>query len=274
MPQEVYLADPVPEGSLTRSGAKLLIPPNTPAKYDYWLKHPGDRPTTEAFDLGHAAHHMVLGIGPELVDIGGDDRRIKEVGARYDAARARGAIPLRSRDWKRVMEMAAALRAHPEAAELLNPDRGKPEQAIVWTEEVVWEGRDGQLHSEVIWRRCLIDWLPDRPAGGRLIVPDYKTADSAHQPTWARSAPKYSYHMQDQWIVQGLQKLLGVEVAVIFILQEKDPPYLVSIAELDGEAKAMGNQRNWEALAIYAECRRTDYWPSYDTLRTVSIPWG
>jgi hypothetical protein len=280
MPEVIYHADPVPGGSLTQSGAKLLLPPSTPAKYDYWVRHP--RPTTETFDLGHAAHHMVLGIGPELVDVGFDTWKptgkgnVTYLNAMIEEIRAREAIPLRSQDFDRVMAMAAALRAHPEAAALLDPARGRPEQAIFWTETVHWQDRNRpeEMHEAVIWRRCLIDWLPDAPAQGRLIVPDYKTTDTAHQNTWARThVNRWGYHMQDQWITEGLQRLLGVEVAVIFILQEKDPPYLVSIAQLPGDAKEVGRARNWAALEIFAECRRTDRWPSYPTFETVSIPW-
>jgi hypothetical protein len=79
--------------------------------------------------------------------------------------------------------------------------------------------------------------------------------------------------MQDQWITEGLQHLLGIEVATIFILQEKEPPYLVSIAELPPDAKEAGRDRNWQALEVYAECRRTDLWPGYPTFKTVALPW-
>jgi PDDEXK-like domain of unknown function (DUF3799) len=273
MPQAIYHADPVPGGSLTRSGAKLLLPPSCPAKYDFALKHPASRKDTLAFDLGHAAHHMVLGIGPELVDVGGDDLRVTATKLRHDEARARGATPLRSRDFDRVMAMAAALRAHPEAAALLDPRKGRPEQAIVWTETVQWKGADEQMHETEIWRRCMIDWLPDAPAYGRLIVPDYKTADSADQQTWAHGAGKYAYHMQAAWIIEGLQRLLGIEVRIVFILQEKDPPYLPSIAQLSDADVQAGLERNWAALEVFAECRRTDLWPGYPTFETVTIPW-
>jgi hypothetical protein len=282
VPQAIYHADPVPGGSLTRSGAKLLLPPSAPAKYDFALKHPASRKDTRAFDLGHAAHHMVLGIGPELVDIGFDslaptgpgNRTL--VNSRVDEARARGAIPLRSQDFDKVMAMAAALRAHPEAAALLDPAHGRPEQVTVWTETVQW--KTGQppneyMYEAEIWRRNMIDWLPDAPAYGRLIVPDYKTADSADQVTWGRTAGRYTYHMQAAWIIEGLQRLLGVEVAVVFILQEKEPPYLVSIAQLSDADVQAGLERNWAALEVFAECRRTDLWPGYPTFQTVTIPW-
>lgn len=273
MPEAIYRADPVPGGSLTRSGAMMLLPPSCPAKFDYALKHPRTD-STEAFDLGHAAHHMVLGIGPELVDVGGDDFRVPKVKARYDEVRARGGVPLRTRQWKQVMEMAAALRAHPEAAALLNPDHGKPEQALFWTETVYWEDPTiGTMREAEIWRRSLIDWLPDRPDRGRLIVPDYKTARSAHQKTWARSAADYGYHLQDSWITEGLHRLLDVDVAVIFILQEKEPPYLVSIAEMGSHEKQVGREKSWQALELFAECRRTDMWPGYPTIEEVQIPW-
>jgi hypothetical protein len=62
-------------------------------------------------------------------------------------------------------------------------------------------------------------------------------------------------------------------VATIFILQEKEPPFLVSIAELGPPEKRAGLERNWAALEVYAECRRTDRWPGYPTFKTVALPY-
>lgn len=58
MPEHVYLADPVPGGSLSFSGAKALLPPSCPALYRHQRDH--GRPPKPAFDFGHAVHSMVL----------------------------------------------------------------------------------------------------------------------------------------------------------------------------------------------------------------------
>src|SRR4051794_32399270 len=65
MPVAAYHADPVPGGSLSCSGAKKLLPPSCPALYA-WERDNPPAPTT-TFELGHAAHQRVLGVGPEIV---------------------------------------------------------------------------------------------------------------------------------------------------------------------------------------------------------------
>ena len=40
MDEDAYHADPVPGGSLSASGAKLLLPPSCPALYHYRRDHP------------------------------------------------------------------------------------------------------------------------------------------------------------------------------------------------------------------------------------------
>jgi hypothetical protein len=69
MDEDWYHSDPVPEalgGSLSSSGAKLLLPPNCPAIFDYQRRH-GKRPS-RAMELGTVVHGMVLGTG-QPVDV-------------------------------------------------------------------------------------------------------------------------------------------------------------------------------------------------------------
>ena len=63
IPEGAYHADPVPGGSLSRSGAKLLL--QSPAKFD-WRRTHGVKPK-RAWDIGTAAHTEVLGTGAEMV---------------------------------------------------------------------------------------------------------------------------------------------------------------------------------------------------------------
>src|SRR2546421_646443 len=74
---ETYHADPVPVGSLSSSGARKLLPPGCPALFAYEREHPPE--PTATFDLGHAAHKMVLGVGPEVVKIDADNWRTNAV---------------------------------------------------------------------------------------------------------------------------------------------------------------------------------------------------
>jgi len=256
-----YLADPTPDGSLSVSGARQLLPPSCPALYHHWRTQ-GER-HTRAFDEGKAAHHLVLGDGPELVEVPGDWRTIAAK-SEVEDARACGAIPLHTESYQQVQEMAAAIRAHPVAARLFDPDHGKPEQSLFW--------KDAQYG---FMRRARLDWLPERQMGGRLILPEYKTALAAHPETWARKAVDYGYDMQCAWYLEAARALeLGPDPGFLFVVQEKTEPYLVSLLQLDTSAIERGQRRNRRALEIYAECTRTDTWPGYtdDEVELVSLP--
>ena len=90
--EAAYHADPVPGGSLSASGAKLLLPPSCPALYRLPARPPEGRPAE--FDYGTAAHKFVLGTGPEITVIDALDWRTKAAQDARKDARAKGVIPL------------------------------------------------------------------------------------------------------------------------------------------------------------------------------------
>jgi len=260
---EEYHADPVPErlgGSLSASGSKKLLPPNCPAVFDYQRHH--GQPHKAVFDFGHAAHALVLGIGAEIVAVDATDWRTKAAKEAKEAAYAEGKVPLLAEDVEHVEAMAAAIRAHPIAAALLNPENGKPEQALFRQDE-----------QEGVWLRSMLDWLPDS-GDGRMIVPDYKTAISASPAEFAKAVANYRYHMQDAFyrdMVVGLG--LADDVAFVFVVQEKTAPYLVTVVELDSEAVRIGRELNREAIDLYAECQSSGVWPGYsEEVELIALP--
>lgn len=222
IPNDAYHADPVAGGSLSSSGARALLGPSCPAKYDWTRRHGQDH--RAHWDIGHAAHKLVLGTGPDLVVVDAKDWRTNAAKQARDAAYADGAVPLLVADHHKVTAMADALRAHPVASMLFDPERGRPEQTLVWRDE-----RTG------VWCRARLDWLPEALPGQRLIVPDYKTTFSADPDNLSKAVAQHGYDVQDWWYQAGC-KALGVadaDTAFVFVCQEKDPPYLVTIVELD-----------------------------------------
>lgn len=261
LPAEDYHRDPVPGGSLSASGAKLLLPPSSPAHYRWAMDHP--QPFKRHFSIGTAAHQRVLGVGPELVVIDAENYRTKTAQAERDEAHANGLVPLLAAEMEQVDAMTVALMAHPIAGRLLDPDHGKPEQSLFWRDD-----RTGVIH------RCRLDWLPD-PSRGRMIIPDYKTARSAHPDTWAKAAADHGYHLQDANYRAGVQAvgLADKDVTFVFIVQEKEPPYVVSVIELDQQAVWLGRDLMHQASSIYAECKAEGRWPGYsDRVEQASLP--
>lgn len=257
IPEADYHGD---KDSLSVSGAKKLLPPSCPARFKWELEN--GQQHKAVFDFGSAAHKAVLGVGADVAIIRHDSYRTTAARAERDDAYARGAIPVLEEEAKRVDGMVQALKAHPTAAALLDPAKGKPEQSAY------------RIDPDTGTRlRCRFDWLPDSD-GGRLVIPDYKTAASAEPGAFSRSAATFGYHMQAAWYADMAEHLgLAEDASFVFIVQEKVAPYLVSVVELDSEAVDTGRRRYREAIDLYAECKRNDVWPSYTAgVELISLP--
>ena len=258
IPEAEYFADP----ALSCSGAKLLLPPSCPAKFRYRQDHPEHK---DVFDRGSAAHKMVLGAGPPIVLVDAPDWRGKAAKEAREAAYAEGATPLLLADAAGIWAMAGVIREHPIAGVLLNPDLGgRPEQSLFWADE-----------ETGVRRRARVDWLPDLHLGGRPILTDYKTCTSAAPDAIAKAVANYGYYMQDAWYTDGIRALFPDhdDPAFVFVFQEKEPPYLVTVAQLDDDARAAGRARNRQAIERFRDCIEADSWPGYsDDIEYISLP--
>jgi hypothetical protein len=260
IPEDVYHGDLVPGGSLSVSGAKKLLAPSCPALFAWEREHPP--PPKKAMELGTAAHTVVLGTGPKIVEIDAADwmkRATKERGAEV---RAEGGVPLLTKDYRRVQGMAKALREHPIASALFDPERGgHAEQSFFWFDE-----RWG------IWRRGRMDWMPplDR---GRPVLGDYKSATAADLNAITKAVRNFRYEMQDDWYSDGIEAITGVRCPFLFVFQETTAPYLITVCQLDEETRLSGRRRNDEALEIYRDCTAAGAWPAYsDDIELISLP--
>lgn len=258
MPEALYHADPVPGGSLSSSGARKLLPPSCPARFRYEQDHPVHR---DVFDLGTAAHKLVLGAGLPLAVLDAEDWRSKAAREWREAVRAEGSVPLLSAEHEQVQAMAAAIREHPIAGPLLDPERGgHAEQSVFW-------------QADDIWRRARLDWLPDLDGARPPVIADYKTTASAEPGGIAKSVANFGYHVQAAWYVDAVEAVTGVRCPFVFAFQEKAPPYLVTVCELDAVAIRAGRELGEMALEMYRDCREADVWPGYsDGIALISLP--
>ncbi|MER5653489.1 PD-(D/E)XK nuclease-like domain-containing protein [Streptomyces sp. NPDC002131] len=259
LPAEDYHAD---RTSISSSGLRALLNPGCPAQFKYDRDHP-QAPKRE-FDLGHAAHLLVLGEGPELEVIDFPDWRKKDAQIQRDEAYLADKIPLLTKDHDMVQAMAEAIRHHPVAGPLFTPGTGLAEQSLFWTDP-----RTG------VRCRCRPDWMPHR-GDGRLVVVDYKTAKAIDEAALQRAVYERGYHAQAAHYLDGV-KALGLhgdqEPAFVFVFQAKTAPYLVHLVELDFPALALGAARNERALRTYAECERTGIWHGFnDRITYLPLP--
>ncbi|QDY06130.1 hypothetical protein FJK98_02270 [Micromonospora sp. HM134] len=262
-----YHRDPVPGGSLSSTGARDLLPPSCPALFRHKRDNP--QPVKKVFELGHAAHTMMLGAGPGPVMIAGDSKsgpdvwNTNAVKEKVQRARAEGKVPLRPSDYERVQAMAAKLREHPVAAQLLKPGAGDPEASLFWV--------DPETRVKC---RARIDWLTRSTGGPRLIVPDYKTCRSAAPDDLVKAIAEHGWHRQADWYQSGIRALgLHADPVVVFIAQEKEPPYLVTVAQPDPTALRIAAHLNREARHLYRSCTESGRWPGYsDDVALISLP--
>lgn len=257
IPEDEYHEDPIEGGSLSSTGARMLLPPSCPALFRHRTAYPTYR---DEFDFGTAAHRLVLDNGPEIEVVGAYDWRTKAAKEARDKARAEGKVPLLEDDYARVQAMAAAIKEHPEASELLDPSTGKAEQTLVWRDD-----RTG------IWRRARLDYL--KYDGDHVTIVDYKTTRSANPGAISKSIYEYGYHQQQEWYTDGLLTLGAQDVEFRFIFQEKSAPYLVTVVRLDPDAVLWGGVLNRKAIDVYQRCVLTGEWPGYtDKCLELSLP--
>lgn len=247
--EQTYHAHP----ALSVSGAKKLLPPSCPAIFRYEQLNPPE--PKAVFDIGSAAHALVLGVGAELATIDADDWRSKAAQAARDEARTAGKIPLLRKDSDAVHAMAEALQGHPLAASLLRD--GTPELSLFWS--------DPDTGTDL---RGRVDYFT-----GDTIV-DYKSCASAEPSTFAKAVANYGYHMQAAFYTDGVKAVgLHDQPRFLFVCQEKTAPYLVTVIELDTLAIHRGRERNRLAIDTYVGCVMFDEWPGYtDDVTVVGLP--
>ena len=258
---ELYHQDIVPGGSLSSSGARAILDPGCPAQFKHDREHP--QPAKREFEVGTAAHHLVLGEGPDLVRVDADEWRTAKVKAEVAEIRERGAIPLKPDTYQQVQDMADAIRRDRLAGPLLTPGLGTAEQSLYWADP-----------NTGVMCRCRPDWLIEQP--DLTLCVDYKTSRDASPRGVSKAIGDYHYHQQAAWYVDGIQAVLGKPARFVFVVQSKTAPYLVTTRELAEADMAIGRAKNAKALRIYAECTKTGVWPDWtgpiDEIPTIALP--
>jgi hypothetical protein len=248
--EQVYHRDP---DSLSVSGAKTLL--RCPALFKWQQEHPVHK---DVFDVGSAAHALVLGVGAPLEVIDAANWMTKAAKEARDEARAEGRTPLLTADYERVQAMADALSSHTLAMRLLS--QGEPEVSAFCPDE-----------ETGVTRRARFDWL------GPRWVTDYKTAASVDPRDLAGrygAVSKWKYDMQAAWYTDIARDLGRTVDTFAFIFQTKEPPYLVTVAVVPDDDLDDARERNRRALALFRDCTESGQWPGYlpdDTAAVLSL---
>lgn len=157
---------------------------------------------------------------------------------------------LRTSDWDEVQAIAAAIRHHPVANQLLSA--GHAEKTFTWTDPDT--GANCKMRT---------DWLSE--AG---YVVDLKTTTDASKEGFLRSVLNYRYHVQAAFYLDGLVANQAAPKGFVFIAIEKSAPYAVAVYHIDHRLIDKGRRAYKQDLATYVQCRETfgenQPWTSYN----------
>lgn len=249
-----YLADPMPEPSLTSSLVKDLL--NT-APRKVWEATPRLNANAESeektiFDLGAAAHRLFTGTGAPILEIDAADFRSKAAQESKARAYEEGKTPILKKNMPRVQAMASAaldqVRDNPDIGHLFKPGAQAKllrEASIFWIEAGVQ-------------CRC----RPDFYSPEENIIIHYKTTGTDISPaTLAKFAASSEWHMTGAHYHKGGIGLTGRAPRQFFVVQETAEPHLLLTAELDATFLETAIMRRERALMIWARCLRENTWP-------------
>lgn len=231
----------------------------TPLHYKYSLEHKEE--PSAAMIFGSAAHKYVLekkDFFEEYAVAPAVDRRTKEGKEIYNSfvADSVGKTVITEADYIKIIEMSEAIDANPFAREFLT---GECEQSFFWT-----DSETGEICK--VRPDCISE------VHGKKYIVDYKTTDSCVDGHFEKSARKFGYKMQAGMYREGLFNNTFEDYGFVFVAQEKAAPYAVRVYICSDEFMEEGCDQFREALAIYADCKKTGNWYGYETVYGVTTP--
>lgn len=251
-----YFSDPCESPSLTQSIASVLLErsPRHAA-----LRHPRLNPAWKPyedskFNIGNAAHKLLIGRGKELVIVEADDWRTKDAKAARAEAQKAGKVALLAHQFDTAEDMVLSFKE--QVAEISDcfgafaPATGGSGEVVIIAE---WDG---------VILRSMIDWMRNT-----THLDDLKTTGMSASPD------RLAYAMADGgWDLQAAiqERILDVldpsgrgHRHHYFYLQENEDPYEVTVCELPESVMTIGRAKLDKAIGIWRDCLANNRWPGY-----------
>ena len=242
--------------ALSYSVGKVLL--RSPLHYRHALTH---REETTEFDVGHAIHALVLGVGADIVEIPYDSYRTQAARDARDEAYAAGKTPVKTAQLEPVRAAAEAVLSHPTARSWLE---------LPGDVEVPLFATDPGTGVEI---RGKLDKLAD--LGGRPVPVDLKTVTDAREGPFFRAVRDYDYDLQAA-LYRHLVQLagLGDPTPAVVIAAEKVPPHDVAVFQLSHEDIVAAGELKLRTVLARAKALRDqpDAWPGYPLGTRVLTP--
>lgn len=244
MPEDDYHA----HTALSASGMKQLL--RSPKHY---LQSRNVRVERKVFDVGHAVHALVLGVGAPVEQIKpallSDDGGVRSNAAKAEVERIRseGKVPLKPREYSQVVAMRDSILANPKARALLELP-GYTEVSLFAIDPETGVPLRGRL---------------DRLAGALPI--DVKTTPDVREHKLRAVINDFGYDVQGEVYRYLIELVLGVPAdAMHLIFVEKEAPYEVRVVRLGERWQAGGHARMRRAIDVYQSCVEFGVWPGDD----------
>jgi hypothetical protein len=251
-----YHGDLCDAPSISSSGLRTIFN-ESPAHY--WCHSPFNperepQEESEAFTLGRAAHHLLLGEDEfstlfiqrpeEIAGKPWQGNRLECKGWLAKQAKE-GRTVLKPEDIKAIRGMARSLAAHPLVQNgILN---GIVEHSLVW-----------KCKDTDLWKKARPDCIPN--ASGDFC--DLKTTTSVMTQDLQRTIAEFGYHQQGALICEGYHAITGKNAesfSLCFV--EKAPPYCCRVVTLWHDDLIRGERQNYAAMWDFARCLEKGEWP-------------
>lgn len=245
MPEEEYHAHP----ALSASGMKVLL--RSP-KHFRFARTENQKPKT-IFDIGHAVHCKVLGVGMPVVEIparllSGVNMAISSNAAKewVEKARAEGLVPIKPADYLAVSKMSEALLSDVKARRVLEASPYR---------EVSLFAKD---EATGVQMRGRIDDLGD-------LLGDVKTIEEASTRKVTSAVIDLGYDVSAAVYRELVRLVLGYDPGPMHLMfVEKKPPYDTRVVRLAGGWEVTGEAKMRGAIDLFAWCSEQGVWPGDD----------
>jgi len=150
-------------------------------------------------------------------------------------------------DWETIQQMADAMMATTEAAELITATRSKFEQNVKWKKRGVEFNGFIDIENE-------------------HFLADLKSCVNADPKVFARDIFKFRYDLQGACYSDAVSKgarSFGKHLPFYIIAQEKTAPFAVSVHLLGNEVLDAAYEEMINAVDIFKQCIKDDHWPGY-----------
>jgi hypothetical protein len=249
LPATEYFADPCAQPSLSASIAKILLQ-ESPRKA--WFSHPrlnkDYREEHDAkFDIGTAAHSLLLEGDDVMRVIEADDWRTKAAKEQRAESRAMGKLPVLAHQAAGVRAMVGAARKFLSECEITEYwNEADSEVTVIWQEGSVW------LRSRL-----------DRLARNHRCVMDYKSTTDVSPDGFGRQITRMGYHIQEAFYRRAVRSQVQRDPSFVFLAQSVEAPYECSLHGCDPALQQIADAEVDRAVQLWRVCLTTNKWSSY-----------